>query len=77
MWCHWRWSRSSPPFNEYWYEVIGSPPAEPAVKATDRTESLGVRVVREGAAGRAIGVTGWSGVDERLEPAALVATTPM
>ena len=32
--------------------------------------------VIDGAPGRAIGVTGWSGLDEALVPAALVATTP-
>jgi hypothetical protein len=25
-----------PPLSEYWYEEIGSPPAVPAVKETDR-----------------------------------------
>ena len=34
-------------------------------------------LVMVGAPGRAIGVTGWSGSDCTLEPAALVATTPM
>ena len=33
--------------------------------------------VSEGALGRAIGVTAWSGLERMLVPAALVATTPM
>jgi len=66
-----------PPSSEYWYEVIGSPPAEPAAKLTETKESPTVMPVSVGAAGRAIAVTAWSGFETGPDPAALVATTPM